>query len=60
MKMPGFTAEASISMTNGKYKLMADKVQYLGKPSIIPQLHVVYNGCVYECDLGCRLLYCYA
>jgi hypothetical protein len=62
MKIPGFTAEASLSMSNEHYELIADKAQDLKRQEVIPQIRIVSGGCLYECDwfYRCRRIGCYA
>lgn len=62
MNIPGFTAEASLSESNEHYKLIANKAQYLKRQKVIPQVMILYRGCLYDCDWfrRCRLYGCYA
>jgi hypothetical protein len=62
-RLPGFTAEASLSKSNEYYEFIADKVQYLKSQGVIPQIIIWDGGCAYSCSERtgrCRLLYCVA
>jgi hypothetical protein len=62
MNVPGFTAEASLSRSNKHYALITDKSLYSKVQGVIPQIRIVSDGCLYECDwfLRCRFIGCYA
>jgi hypothetical protein len=53
--MPGFTAEASLSNTVGRYRLLGTPDPYASHGKIVPQV----RRCYWECHAGDCGWYCY-